>query len=347
MEINRNNYEAYFIDYLEGNLDERLVDSFIAFIQSNPDLRAELNLFETVSATPENISFSKKNTLYKERYDSEKEFDNAAIAILEEDISEEEKFEFEKYLAEHPEKKKDAGLFSQTKLQADESIIFSNKNKLYRKPLGKTLLLWSTRVAAVFVLALAIFILFDKPSNEIITENKVAEVNNERTQNETTPELQTTPVEEKNSVTVKEEKLIAKQAFVKANPKKEIIEPIRENTIKNVEDEYIALARIPLEVPSEMSAITASLNVGEPNAKLGTMYLYYPDNEFDEELLIGDKVKEKFNLGKITKAGLNLVASISNERFTYETGNDGKVIEYNYDSRLFAFSVPTKRTQPE
>ena len=35
-EINRANYEAYFIDYLEGNLDETMIDSFIAFSKREP-----------------------------------------------------------------------------------------------------------------------------------------------------------------------------------------------------------------------------------------------------------------------------------------------------------------------
>ena len=29
MKINRENYESFFIDYLEGNLDERQVNDFI------------------------------------------------------------------------------------------------------------------------------------------------------------------------------------------------------------------------------------------------------------------------------------------------------------------------------
>jgi len=167
MEINRNNYEAYFIDYLEGVLDEKLVDSFIDFIKLNPDLKEELDLFESVSAMPETISFEKKNTLYKEKYDSEQEYNKAAVAILEEDISAEEKVEFEIYLAEHPEKKEDAALFSKTKVQADESIIFNKKDKLYRKSLGKIVLMWSSRVAAVLVLAFAVFTLINKTSTGI------------------------------------------------------------------------------------------------------------------------------------------------------------------------------------
>ncbi len=350
MEINRNNYEAYFIDYLEGNLDEKLVDTFIAFIQSNPDLKEELALFEAVSAVPENIEFSKKNKLYKEKFDSEKEFDNAAVAILEEDFSEEERIEFEMYLAEHPEKKKEAALFIKTKLQADESVVFGKKNKLYRKPLGKTILLWSTRVAAVLVFALAIFVLFDKPSNKIIRENTVAELKEKTPEKETTTEVQAALAEEKETPGEKKENSEPNPVVLKPIKKKKTTEIFRENSIQNVEDEYLTLARIPLEIPSELNAISASLTIEKTKATMAVMYLQYPENTniYDEKLLV-DVVKEKtgFSFNKISKAGLNLVANISQERFSYETTEEGRVKEYKYDSRLLAFSIPNKKVQPE
>lgn len=347
MEINRNNYEAYFIDYLEGNLDKRLVDSFIEFIQSNPDLKEELALFESVSAVPENISFSKKDSLYKEKYDSEKEFNTAAVASLEGEISEEEKFEFEVYLAEHPEKKKEAALFSQTKLQADESITFNKKNKLYRKSIGKVVLLWSSRVAAVLILGLAIFALVNNNSNKIVPENKMAEIIQETPQDEIPSEIEITPVEEKNSVA---EKLSPKPAVKIVASEKKTTESISETVDKETGNEYLALTRVPIEIPSELNSISASLNVQTQRATMATMYISYPkyDKSYDERLLV-DVVKEKtgFSFRKVGKAGLKLFANISNERFTYPTTEDGKVKEYKYDSRLLAFSIPNKKVQPE
>ena len=108
MKINRNNYEAFFIDYLEGNLDERLVDDFIEFLQQNPDLKEELSLFEPISIGHEEITFNKKELLFKEKYDAENVFNQAAVASVEGDISAMEKIEFENYLSAHPEKQKEA-----------------------------------------------------------------------------------------------------------------------------------------------------------------------------------------------------------------------------------------------
>ena len=127
MRINRENYEAYFIDYLEGNLDELLVNDFIEFLQNNPDLKEELSLFESHTVPSENTSFEHKEKLYKDKFDAEKEFNQASIACLEEDISTAEKTNFHNYLSKHPEKKRDFILFGKTKLKADENIVFGNK----------------------------------------------------------------------------------------------------------------------------------------------------------------------------------------------------------------------------
>lgn len=351
MEINRNNYEAYFIDYLEGNLDERLVDNFIEFIKLNPDLKEELDLFETVSAPVEETLFTKKDELYKEKYDNEKEFDEAAIAILEGDISEEENFEFEMYLAEHPEKKKDAELFAKTKLSADTSLVFKQKNKLYRKSNRKIFLLWSGRVAAVLILAIAVFALFNtnatKTQTQISNELALAEKDKVKEEKAITPEVKSNTSEIKKNETINKKKVKAKPTVKKVAPEKKQHKSIRETTKGRLENEDIAMVRIPVEIPAEMQAITASLDVQMPKATMATMYISYPDDYYDDEWLLADQVKEKFSLNKITKAGLDLVANISNNNFTYETGNDGKVTGYKYDSRLLAFSLPGKRSQPE
>jgi hypothetical protein len=85
-----------------------------------------------------------------------------------------------------------------------------------------------------------------------------------------------------------------------------------------------------------------------PVAKLEPMYIIIPSVETPDEYLLVDRIKdrtgiEKVSLEKITKAGLNLFASLSNEKFRYQTNKTGKVTEIIYDSRLLAFTIPTTR----
>ena len=122
-----------------------------------------------------------------------------------------------------------------------------------------------------------------------------------------------------------------------------------EKSLAILAPEAITISRIPLTVPSTLQSLEASLHHKQSNYALVAMKRFNPEIEeqmYDERLL-ADVLKEKTGLNKfkfktITKAGLNLVANISKDKFTYETNEDGEVTEYNYDSRLFAFSIPAK-----
>jgi hypothetical protein len=353
MKININNYEAYFIDYMEGNLDASLVNDFIEFLQNNPDLKEELSLLEPVKLEPENILFNKKDKLYKEKLDSEKEFDKAAIANLEGDFNEEEKSEFEEYLASHPEKKKEVALFKSTKLRADESIVFSKKKKLYRHSFQKSILIWSGRVAAILIVAFAFFTLVNKPAENMISDDQVA-VLEDKVKKSIDPEEKVIPVEEKKKEPEKNKKLTPKPIIKEVKPQAKPSKSLRESTKGRLSHEDLSLQRTPLTIPDEMQGITASLEIQPIKANFATIYISAPESvsAYPEERLLADVVKEKTGLNKfrfntITKAGLKLVSNISNEKFQFETNEKGKVIEYNYDSRLLAFSIPSKNADSE
>ena len=350
MKINRNNYEAFFIDYLEGILEEKLVDDFIEFLQQNPDLKEELSLFQTVSIGQEEITFNKKELLLKEKYDIENEFNQVAIANLEGDILASEKVEFENYLLTYPEKQKEAELFKHTKLQPNKSVVFSKKNKLFRYSVGRTILHWTSRVAAILIIALSVYIFIDKNSNDLTPENQLATVEKESEKKDNVPVVKELPQKKENG---EEQKTIIKETVKPADkngkPKPNQTKIIRENSQGRLINDGLALVRINEEIPAVLVSITASIPVSKPEIDLVPIIITVPDvNEsaFEERLFV-DFVKEKTGIekltfNKITKAGLSLVTNLSKEKFNYETDNEGKVTEVNFDSRLLAFSIPTR-----
>jgi hypothetical protein len=355
MKINRNNYEAFFIDYLEGNLDEKMVDDFIEFLQQNPDLKEELSLFETVSIGQEEITFSKKELLLKGKYDIENEFNQAAIARLEGDFSALEKIEFENYLSAHPDKQKEAELFSKTKLQPDKSLVFSKKKKLLRYSAGRTVLLWTSRVAAILIVALTVYIYIESNSNNQVLENQLASVEKEPEKKDNVPEVKDLPV--KNDKTEQPKNIQAepvKPAVKKNEPKPNQTKIIRENSQGRLINDDLASLSIDDETLLPLKTKTASFFVPLASSELVPVTFalpVYSEPVFEERLLV-DVVKEKtgfekLNFGKITKAGLSLVANLSNEKFNFETNNDGKVSEVSFDSRLLAFSIPTGSMEEE
>ena len=353
MKINKNNYEVYFLDYLEGNLDESLINDFIEFLKENPDLKEELSFYESVSIEPEDLQFKNKELLFKEKYDSQKEFNNAAIGVLEGDISEKEKEEFENYIAAHSEKKNDISLFNKTKLHADESVIFEKKSILYKRFLGRKVLVWSGRIAAVLVLALTIFVAIEKPFNKTVNDNQIV-LNNEKVAKKViSPETKQIPEKIIKRETKKPEQILKEPAIKKVKPVQKLNRSLRENSKGRMTyEDDVAIIRTPIETPAKINGLMASLDVKSPKARLATMYITIPDipEDYYEERLLADAVLEKtgldkLSLKKISKAGLNFISNISKDKFKYETDEKGKVVNYNFDSRLMAFSIPAKKQE--
>lgn len=129
MSINKSNYEQYFLDYLDGNLDTGMVAELMVFLAQNPELETELNSFEEITLTPEPISFTGKDFL-KKTDSTLARFEDRCIARLEGDMSLKEEKKFDQYLGQNPNKKKEYELFIKTILQPDTSIVFADKDEL-------------------------------------------------------------------------------------------------------------------------------------------------------------------------------------------------------------------------
>lgn len=131
--INRHNYESFFIDYIEGNLSVSKRNEFLAFLESNPDIKEELQAWEEVKINPDtNVFFPEKHALKKSKsiLSEESPFEELCIAKMEGDLTDNESSLFDQYIREEPEKAKIYNLYSKTKLAPDKSIIFPEKEKL-------------------------------------------------------------------------------------------------------------------------------------------------------------------------------------------------------------------------
>src|SRR6476469_8353491 len=74
MKLNRNNYEEYFILYMDNELDSECRREVEAFVKQNPDLAADLELLMQSKLSPDDaISFTDKGSLMR--------FDSSAISL--------------------------------------------------------------------------------------------------------------------------------------------------------------------------------------------------------------------------------------------------------------------------
>ncbi len=176
MIINRQNYEAYFLDYIEGKLNAAQVAELKIFLADNPDLKTELESYEPVTLLPDTNVFIEKDSLKKDILNisniNESNFEEFCIARLEGDLDKNTETIFDSFLRQHPDKFKEYKLYLQTRLNPDKKIIFNEKRKLkhFRIALQKKSIFTATAVAASLAL---IFLAYNIVTTKNITNNNV------------------------------------------------------------------------------------------------------------------------------------------------------------------------------
>jgi len=347
MKMTRSNYESYFLDFLEGNLEPSIMDEFQLFLKENPDLASELEMGELPALFPnEDIRFDAKEELKKSVSDYDTEFQERAVAYYEGDLSLSEQKDFEASLSENATVATAAQQFGKLKLEADRAIVYENKAQLKKKVVRFPLWVKVASVAAMLLLAYLLFQPNDptRPRPEPLADNirnktqrnivapeaaiKVEEPEKVKTTPVVTPKQnqQKGPVKQKaNTVEPKPEKSV--------NPVPRIAVPeiapslLRPRGIMFGQPDDVQLAAVTLKDPT---LVTKELELSELiREQLASMR-----NSDDRELLSTD------HLGL---SGLQLIARLSGKRLTARKGDDGTVHSVSYNSRLLAFSIPVNR----
>jgi len=139
--INIENFEVFYLDYLEGNLDADLTLALFAFLAQNPEMQVE-DLGPELSDTTFILDNSFKNNLKQNQNTvaiSASNVDYFLTAEKECQLAEEKTKELNLFIASHPEYQLDRKIYSLTSISADKSIIYPNKKNLKHR---ETIVLW-------------------------------------------------------------------------------------------------------------------------------------------------------------------------------------------------------------
>lgn len=131
MEINKNNYEAFFLDYHEGNLSAEVVAALLLFVEQHPELKEEFESFENITLEDLlSVEFTGKTFLKKEITIANKE--TYFIGYIENTLNEAEKQLFADFLTKQSSAATELELYKKTLATADHSVAFENKLRLKR-----------------------------------------------------------------------------------------------------------------------------------------------------------------------------------------------------------------------
>ncbi|MBI3136702.1 MAG: hypothetical protein HYZ14_18660 [Bacteroidetes bacterium] len=154
--INRHNYEAYFLDYIEGNLGAEEQHDLFVFLEQNPDLKAGLDLDLTeISLNPSAAVFENKPAL-KVDDDAVLSMSTAEtwmIESVEGNLTASKQQELEDFIRKH-QLEKTYTAYQSTILKADLSEVYEDKQKL-KIATGLVIPLY-LRIAAVAAVAVLV-----------------------------------------------------------------------------------------------------------------------------------------------------------------------------------------------
>lgn len=164
MNINRYNYEEFFLLYVDNELTKAERAEVEAFVHSNPDLAEELDMLKQSMLRPEPfVQFPGKASLLKPEpaaLINETNYEEFFLLYIDNELDASFRKEVEGFAASNPAFKQALDLLLQTKADPAEIIAFPDKSTLYREPAGKRVVIgWWTAVAvaAMLLLALGIF----------------------------------------------------------------------------------------------------------------------------------------------------------------------------------------------
>ena len=327
MNINRHNYEEYFLLYIDNELSVDQKKQVELFVEQNPDVEEELVMLKQSRLLPDHsIVFDKKHLLMKEEnasHSSNNSFINLnnyeqwLIMYVDGELTAEEKLAVERFAVTHPHVREELAIFLQTKLQPEE-VVFPNKEVLYRRE--KTVRVislqwWRVAVAAVLIISagVAVYSVLINKDNHTGTNNEITKATIKNKQ--VPPVNSVAPDKQESNVVDKQKEHLTVTIPAMKGPSKEKKEQKQQEERNNQQ-----LAYTSSEQSTEGKEVhqPAAIEIDKTTVEPPTM---------SEAVALDDKMhKENINTDPVTKAGVQTPdkSSTSDDAVQYASNAENK-----------------------
>ncbi len=157
MNINKENWGAWLIDYFDGKLSGREEQMLMSFLDENPECKAEFDAFEAVSLEVPFVVFPEKDQLKKKEIVSvggitEDNYERFFVLACDNELNEKQKVTLDKFLTKNSQLRKVLGLYGQILIKPDLSVVYPGKAMLKHQELVPLIRNFLFAAAAVFLL---------------------------------------------------------------------------------------------------------------------------------------------------------------------------------------------------
>ncbi len=148
MNIDRHNYESFFLHYADNELSAGARKAVEDFVASHPDLQPELDALLQTVLQPDTVSFMDKNSLFRISGASQEQL----LSLLDGELEATTAAAVTAMTASDPVLQKEWELLQKTKLDAADTVVFENKAQLYRHEPARVIPARWWRIAAAAML---------------------------------------------------------------------------------------------------------------------------------------------------------------------------------------------------
>jgi len=351
MEISRQNYEPYFVDYLEGKLNDEQLGVLMSFLDFNPDLKEEFEDIQKMRLTPDETVFPGKDRLLKSESDLVEEdilrnFDMYCISSVEDDIAEEDEAILQGIIGENTDLKDTYMLYRSARLQPDESILYPGKARLKKRFIqGKYRIILPVAAAVAALLILLQIFSGNGPEKNSANQAFKSPATYKHHQENYSPTTKGVQSPKETPSLIKSEKSTGifqvKKKDIQGKESQMAERSITEAESNNTR-EVIQLARIEPEPVSQLQGSNfQSGEIPPVSQKLRQTNRLAEHGDLTEISVDIPKVSI-WMLADASVRGLN---SVSEDEYYLdrEKDNNGKIRRITFDSPIFGISAPVRK----
>lgn len=163
------NYEAFYLDYLEGNLNEEDTRSLMAFLEAHPECKMDESLDLSPLPVVEEATYSGKSDLYMVDEKGPIDLSNVEffmIAASENELSQAKQLELMAFIDANSLQERFAG-FQSVYFEADQNLTYANKAALKQEArIVAPMWYWVAAAAAVIVFVFLVVLPASSPFEE-------------------------------------------------------------------------------------------------------------------------------------------------------------------------------------
>ena len=135
MNINRNNYEAFFLLYADKELTASERYAVEMFVKQNTDLEEEFIMLQQTVVKPDTtIAFTHKDILFrKESFIDHGNYEEKFLLYTDNELNAQEREATQQFVSENPTLQPEFAFMQKVTYTADSAIVFPDKRSLYKK----------------------------------------------------------------------------------------------------------------------------------------------------------------------------------------------------------------------